>query len=58
LTTDVSGLDSADGWVSEREKVPDADVRRLDNAELTLNAAELKGSHHRVYYFGNHFEKK
>jgi L-ascorbate metabolism protein UlaG (beta-lactamase superfamily) len=58
LTTDVSGLDSADGWVNEREKVPDADVRRLDGAELTLNAAELKGSHHRVYYFGNHFEKK
>jgi L-ascorbate metabolism protein UlaG (beta-lactamase superfamily) len=58
LTTDVSGLDSADGWVNEREKVPDADVRRLDSAELTLNAAELKGSHHRVYYFGNHFEKK
>jgi hypothetical protein len=55
LTTDVSGLDSADGWVNEREKVPDADVRRLDSAELTLNAAELKGSHHRVYYFGNHF---
>jgi L-ascorbate metabolism protein UlaG (beta-lactamase superfamily) len=58
LTTDVSGLDSADGWVNERKKVPDADVRRLDGAELTLNAAELKGSHHRVYYFGNHFEKK
>jgi L-ascorbate metabolism protein UlaG (beta-lactamase superfamily) len=58
LTTDVSGLDSAEGWVNEREKVPDADVRRLDSAELTLNAAELKGSLHRVYYFGNHFEKK
>ena len=58
LTTDVSGLDSADGWVNERGKVPDADVLRLDSAELTLNAAELKGSHHRVYYFGNHFEKK
>jgi L-ascorbate metabolism protein UlaG (beta-lactamase superfamily) len=58
LTTDISGLDSADVWVNEREKVPDADVRRLDSAELTLNAAELKGAHHRVYYFGNHFEKK
>jgi L-ascorbate metabolism protein UlaG (beta-lactamase superfamily) len=58
LTTDVSGLDSAEGWVNEREKVPDADVRRLDSTELTLNAAELKGSLHRVYYFGNHFEKK
>ena len=58
LTTGVSGLDSAEGWVSEREKVPDADVRRLDSAELTLNAANLKESHHRIYYFGNHFEKK
>ena len=58
LTTDVSGLDSAEGWVNEQEKTPDADVHRLDSAELTLNAAELKGSHHRIYYFGNHFEKK
>jgi L-ascorbate metabolism protein UlaG (beta-lactamase superfamily) len=58
LTTDVSGLDSADGWVNEREKIAHADVRRLDTAELTLNAGELKGAHHRVYYFGNHFEKK
>jgi hypothetical protein len=33
-------------------------VRRLDRADLTLNAADLKGSHHRVYYFGNHFEEK
>ena len=58
LTTGVSGLDSADGWVNEQEKIPDTDVRRLDRAELTLNAAELNGSHHRIYYFGNHFEKK
>jgi L-ascorbate metabolism protein UlaG (beta-lactamase superfamily) len=58
LTTEVSGLDSADGWVNEQEKVADADVRRLDSAELTLNAAELKGAHHRIYYFGNHFEEK
>jgi L-ascorbate metabolism protein UlaG (beta-lactamase superfamily) len=58
LTTDVSGLESADGWVNDQEKVHHADVRRLDRADLTLNAAELKGSHHRVYYFGNHFEKK
>ena len=58
LTTGVSGLDSAEGWVNEQEKIPDTDVRRLDRAELTLNAAELKGSHHRIYYFGNHFEKK
>jgi L-ascorbate metabolism protein UlaG (beta-lactamase superfamily) len=58
LTTEVSGLDSADGWVKEQEKVANADVRRLDRAELTLNAAELKGAHHRIYYFGNHFEEK
>jgi hypothetical protein len=29
-----------------------------DSAVLMLNAADLKGSHHRVYYFGNHFEEK
>jgi hypothetical protein len=58
LTTDVSGLESADEWVNDQEKVHHADVRRLDRADLILNAAELKGSHHRVYYFGDHFEKK
>jgi len=58
LTTDISGLESADGWINDQEKGHHADVRRLDRADLTLNAAELKGSHHRVYYFGNHFEKK
>jgi L-ascorbate metabolism protein UlaG (beta-lactamase superfamily) len=58
LTTGVSGLESADGWVNYQEKVHHAEVRRLDRADLTLNAAELKGAHHRVYYFGNHFEDK
>jgi len=58
LTTDVSGLESADGWVNDQAKVHHADVRRLNTADLTLNAAELKGSRHRVYYFGKHFEKK
>ncbi len=58
LTTDVSGLESADGWVNDQEKVHHADVRRLNTADLTLNAAELKGTRHRVYYFGKHFEKK
>ena len=57
LTTDVSGLASADEWVNDQEKVHRAGVRRLDSADFTLNAAELKGSHHRVYFFGNHFEK-
>jgi L-ascorbate metabolism protein UlaG (beta-lactamase superfamily) len=58
LTTDISGLESTDGWVNDQEKVHHADVHRLDSADLTLNAAALKGSHHRVYYFGNHFEEK
>jgi L-ascorbate metabolism protein UlaG (beta-lactamase superfamily) len=58
LTTEVSGLESADGWVNYQEKVQYADVRRLHSADLRLNAAELKGSHHRVYYFGDHFEEK
>ncbi|MGB2665941.1 MAG: MBL fold metallo-hydrolase [Candidatus Acidiferrum sp.] len=58
LTTHISGLESADGWVNDQEKVHHADVRRLDRADLTLNAAALKGFDHRVYYFGNHFEEK
>jgi L-ascorbate metabolism protein UlaG (beta-lactamase superfamily) len=58
LTTKDSGLDSADGWVNDQEKMHDADVRRLNRAELTLTSAELKGSHHRIYYFGNHFDKE
>jgi hypothetical protein len=58
LTTDVSGLESADAWVDDQEKIPHTGVRRLGSADLTLNAAALKGSHHRVYYFGNHYEKK
>jgi L-ascorbate metabolism protein UlaG (beta-lactamase superfamily) len=57
LTMEGSGLDSADGWVNEQGKTHHADVRRLDRADLALNPAELKGSHHRIYYFGNHFEK-
>jgi L-ascorbate metabolism protein UlaG (beta-lactamase superfamily) len=58
LTTDISGLESADGWVSDQEEAHPADVRRLESAELTLNAAALKGPHPRIYCFGNHFEKK
>ena len=59
LTTDVSGVESVDGWVNDQEKDHHVDVRRLNSADLTLNAAELKGAaHHRVYYFGNHFEEK
>ncbi len=44
LTTDVSGLESADGWVDEQEKIHPADVRRLDSAELKLSAVSLKGT--------------
>jgi L-ascorbate metabolism protein UlaG (beta-lactamase superfamily) len=58
LTTAVSGLESADSWVNDQEKIHRADVRRLNRADVTLNPGELKGCHHRVYYFGNHFEKK
>jgi L-ascorbate metabolism protein UlaG (beta-lactamase superfamily) len=58
LTTEASGVESADGWVHDQEKVHPTDVRRLDTAELKLTAARLKRAHHRIYYFGNHFEKK
>jgi L-ascorbate metabolism protein UlaG (beta-lactamase superfamily) len=58
LTTSVSGLESADGWVNHQEKVHHADVRRLASADLTLDAAELKTAHRRIYYFDNHFEKQ
>jgi L-ascorbate metabolism protein UlaG (beta-lactamase superfamily) len=58
LTTKDSGLDSADEWVNDQEKTHHAEVRRLNRAELTLTPAELKGSHHRIYYFGNHFDKE
>jgi L-ascorbate metabolism protein UlaG (beta-lactamase superfamily) len=57
LTTSTAGLESADSWVNDQEKVQHEDVRRLERAELTLNPAELKECHHRIYYFGNHFEK-
>ncbi len=57
LTTSVSGLESADGWVNDQEKIH-ADVRRLDSADLTLNPTKLKTARHRIYYFDSHFEKK
>jgi L-ascorbate metabolism protein UlaG (beta-lactamase superfamily) len=58
LTTDASGVESADGWVNDQQKVHHADVRRLDRADLTLDAAELKAARRRIYYFGNHLEEK
>jgi len=51
-------LESADSWVNDQEKNYHADVRRLGGADLTLNPAALKGSHHRIYYFGSHLQKK
>jgi L-ascorbate metabolism protein UlaG (beta-lactamase superfamily) len=53
VTTDVSGFKSADEWVSKQK-----DVRRLETAEFTFNIDELKGAHHRIYYFGAHFDKQ
>jgi L-ascorbate metabolism protein UlaG (beta-lactamase superfamily) len=58
LTTTTSGVESADSWVNDQEKTHHTEVRRLGRADLTLNPVELLGSHHRVYYFGNHFEKQ
>jgi L-ascorbate metabolism protein UlaG (beta-lactamase superfamily) len=58
LTTKGSGVDSIDGWVNDQEKIHHAELRRLDRANLTLNAAELRGAHHRIYYFGNYFLTK
>ncbi len=58
LTAGGTGLESADGWVDYQGKAHHSDVRRLDHADLTLNAAELRGAHQRVYYFGNHFAEK
>jgi L-ascorbate metabolism protein UlaG (beta-lactamase superfamily) len=57
LTTGVSGLAPADGWVNYREKAHHADVRRLASADLTLHAGELKEPPDRIYYFGNHIKE-
>ncbi len=57
LTTAESGLESADSWVNDQEKAHHADVRRLSVPELVVSPSELKQSHHRIYYFGNHFRQ-
>lgn len=57
LTTTTSGVESADSWVKDQEN-HHAEVRRLSRPELTLNPAELNGSHARIYYFGNHIENE
>jgi L-ascorbate metabolism protein UlaG (beta-lactamase superfamily) len=58
LTTGVSGLTSADKWLSAQERLHNVEIHRLDGAELTLSTAILKGSHGRIYYFGNHIKKR
>ena len=58
LTTTASGVNSCDGWVNDQERAHHADVRRLNRPDLTINPAELAGSRHRIYYFGNHIAKK
>jgi L-ascorbate metabolism protein UlaG (beta-lactamase superfamily) len=55
LTTDVAQLKSAERWVNAQEKTHHADVRCIDSGSLTLNAADPKGSHRRIYYFDDHF---
>jgi hypothetical protein len=57
LTSDVSGLDSADAWVNDQERNHHADVRRLTGAHLNLNPAELNGVHHRIYYYDGHLQE-
>jgi len=58
LTAEGSGVNAVEGWVHDEEKAHAADIRRLDSAELKISPASLKGAHHRIYYFGDHFEKK
>lgn len=58
LTTDGSGVESVDAWVSGEERVRHTDVRQIDSADLTLNPSQLKKAHHRIYYFGDHVAVK
>ena len=53
LSTDVSGFETADGWVKTQ-----SDVHRVEGGELVLSAAELSGANRRVYYFGDGFKNK
>ncbi len=58
LTTDVSGLESADGWVNEREKVHPGMLVASTVPGLKLTAAEAKGAYPRIDDFGHRFDKK
>jgi L-ascorbate metabolism protein UlaG (beta-lactamase superfamily) len=42
LTSPVSGLEAADEWVNDQEKVHHADVRRLDSEDLTLKCGRAQ----------------
>jgi hypothetical protein len=53
LSTDVSGLQSAEDWVKSKR-----DVKRIDGGEIVLNHAELSDAVRRVYYFGDGFKSK
>jgi L-ascorbate metabolism protein UlaG (beta-lactamase superfamily) len=53
LSTDVSGFETADGWVKTQR-----DVRAVSNGEITLTPSDLGGASQRVYYFGGGYKTK
>ena len=53
LSTDVSGFETADGWVNTQR-----DVRAVSNGDITLTSSDLGGASQRVYYFGNDYKTK
>jgi len=53
LSTDVSGFETADGWVKTQD-----DVRAVSNGEITLTSSDLSGASQRVYYFGGEYKTK
>ena len=53
LSTDVSGFQTADGWVKTQH-----DVRAVSNGEITLTLSDLGGASQRVYYFGSGYKTK
>jgi L-ascorbate metabolism protein UlaG (beta-lactamase superfamily) len=53
LSTDVSGFETADGWVTTQR-----DVRAVSNGEITLTSSDLGGASQRVYYFGGGYKTK
>jgi len=53
LSTDVSGFETADGWVKTQR-----DVRNVSSGEITLTPSDLDGAMQRVYYFGDGYKTK